>query len=97
MRAARIMLEEFFDRHEYPEDIQKDSFYTIDKLHIYKTTNEVSRFLIEIEFRDWKRADFAGKQLVRLFLNTDCEENEIVDRMAIFRIGKKLFLRKFLF
>jgi len=95
MRASRIMLEEFFDRHEYPEDIVKSSFYTIDRIHIYKTSSEISRFLIEIQFRDWKRADFAYKLLIRLFY--DIDDDEIGRKMTIFRKGKSVFVRKFLF
>lgn len=89
MRTARKLLEEYFDRHEFPEDIVKHECYTIDKLSVYKKSSETERFLLEFQFNTWKRADFAGKLLRTLFGDSD--------KITVFRIGKKLFLRKFLF
>ena len=88
-REARHMLEEFFDRHEFPEDLEKHTFYGIDITSIYKVNGENNRFLLEIKFGKWQSAEFAGKLLSRLF--------DGADKVSIFRIGKKLFLRKFLF
>lgn len=89
MRASRILLEEFFDRHEFPEELYKEEVYTINKISIYKVSDETDRFLLEFQFTNWKKAAFGYKQLCRLFGDAD--------KVAIFRIGKKLFLRKFLF
>jgi len=88
MRQAQIMLEEFFDRHEFPENLEKHTFYGIDITSIYKVDGESDRFLLEIKFGKWQSAAFARKLLSHLF---------DTKKISIFRIGKKLFLRKFLF
>ncbi len=88
-RMAREMREEFFDRHEFPEEIILETLRSIDIIHVYKTVFEIDRFLIEIKFFKWQTARFHERILKRLFL--DHEE------IAVFRIRKKLFLRKFRF
>jgi len=88
-REARHMLEEFFDRHEFPEQLYKSTMYGIDIISVYKVSDETDRFLIEIKFGKWQTAEFNYKLLCRVFGDAD--------KVSIFRIGKKLFLRKFLF
>lgn len=87
-KMARELLEEFFDRHEFPEELYKETLWSgTDKISVYKTSDETDRFLIEIDFPKQNQANMAYKQATRVFGD--------FDKLSIFLINKKLFFRKF--
>lgn len=87
-KMARELLEEFFDRHEFPEELYKETLWSgTDKISMYKASDETDRFLIEIDFHNQMQANMAYKQSVRFFGD--------MPKLSIFLIKKKLFFRKF--
>ena len=87
-RMARELLEEFFDRHEFPEELYKETLWSgTDIISMYKASDETDRFLIELKFHSVQQATMAYKQACRFFGD--------IPKLSIFLIRKKLFFRKF--
>ena len=87
-KMARELLEEFFDRHEFPEELYKETLWSgTDIISMYKASDETDRFLIEIKFHSIVQAKMAYKQACRFFGD--------MEKLSIFQIKKKLFFRKF--
>lgn len=87
-RMARDLIEEFFDRHEYPENLLKSTIWSgTDIISIYQVAGEHDRFLLEIKFHSKQQASTAYKLIKQLF--GECRQ------VTIWHHNRKLFLRKF--
>ncbi len=85
---ASELIEEFFDRHEYPENLLKSTIWSgTDIISIYQVEGEHDRFLLEIKFHSKLQTESAYRLLKQLF--GSCRQ------VSIFAKNKKLFLRKF--
>lgn len=85
-------VEEFFDSHPYPFNIEIFGFEGLISIKCYAdVTNEnkdlIDSYLFELKFKDWKKARHYAR-----ILSTLLKRN-----LDVFRIGKKLFLRKLFF
>ncbi len=87
-KLASELIEEFFDRHEYPEDLLKSTIWSgTDIISVYQVAGEYDRFLLEIKFHSKLQCDTAFKLIKQLFGGHR--------QVSIWRKNKKLFLRKF--
>lgn len=76
--------EEYFDLHPTPWDVE--TWEIREDLRIFYDHNNPETFLLEITFKHWKEAEFKRKVCLKIFKDLD-----------VYRINKKLFLRKLLF
>lgn len=86
----RWKVEEFFDEHPYPFNIEIFQFEGLSAIKVYAdiTSGEADEvYLFELTFKDWKKA----RHYTRILANM------LSGSLDIFRIGKKLFLRKLRF
>lgn len=87
-RLASELIEEFFDRHEYPEDLLKSTIWSgTDIISVYQVAGEYDRFLLEIKFHNKQQCDTACRLIKQLFGGHH--------QVSIWAKNKKLFLRKF--
>jgi len=84
-------VEEFFDEHPNPFNVEVFNFEGLKSIKVYlDNTGETDHvFLFEITFNTWKQAN----NYTRILIN----HVEMCPRTDVFRIGKKLFLRKLFF
>lgn len=82
-------VEEFFDEHPYPFNIEIFQFEGLSNIKVYAdvTGNADEMYLFELKFKDWKKA----RHYTRIVANM------LSSQLDIFRVGRKLFLRKLLF
>lgn len=87
-KLASELIEEFFDRHEYPEDLLKSTIWSgTDIISVYQVEGEYDRFLLEIKFHSNQQCSIATKLVKQLFGGHR--------QVSIWHKNKKLFLRKF--
>lgn len=87
-RKASELIEEFFDRHEYSQDLLKSTIWSgTDIISIYQVEGEHDRFLLEIKFHSKRQCETAYKLIKQLF--GSCR------KCTIWCTKKKLFFRKF--
>ncbi len=82
-------VEEFFDTHPNPFNIEIFEFEGLTAIKVYadissETGND--SYLFELKFENWKKAQHYTRIAFKILNGVD-----------IFRIGKRLFLRKLLF
>lgn len=82
-------VEEYFDEHPNPFNIEIFQFEGLIGIKVYcDNTGETDNcFLFEFKFKDWKKASHYTRILL----------NQLSQSIEVFRVGKKLFLRKLLF
>lgn len=82
-------VEEFFDEHPKPFNVEIFNFEGLMRMKVYcdNTGETDGMYLIEIHFNKWKQALHYTRIL----------RNQLSGSIDVFRIGKKLFLRKLLF
>jgi len=86
----RWKVEEFFDEHPNPFNIEIFGFEGLKRIKVYTDITDKKqsgKFLFELTFKDWKKAQY----YTRILLKT------LNRHLDVFRIGKQLFLRKLLF
>lgn len=84
---AQLKNEEFFDLHPNPWDVE--IWETFENVRIYYDPKNPETILIEIKFQYWEKAEKNRIKLDHIFKS--------VDLIDVYRIRKKLFLRKLLF
>jgi|AMFO01.1.fsa_nt_gi hypothetical protein len=82
-------VEEFFDEHPNPFNIEINAFEGLNRILVYADLSGETddSYLFELKFKDWKKARHYARIL----------SNLLSAHLDIFRIGKKLFLRKLSF
>lgn len=83
-------VEEFFDEHPYPFNIEIFRFEGLSEMQVYAdiTSGEADEtYLFKLTFKDWKKA----RHYTRIL------SNMLSGSLDIFRVGKNLFLRKLQF
>ena len=82
-------VEEFFDEHPSPFQIEIFGFEGLIRTKVYAdiTGENNETYLFELTFKDWKKARHYTRILSSLLSSS----------LDVFRIGKKLFLRKLTF
>lgn len=83
-------VEEFFDEHPRPFNLEIFQFEGLISLKLYAdtTSGETDEtYMFELKFKHWKKA-LAYQRVVM---------NCLSQQLDIFRVGRKLFLRKLLF
>lgn len=83
---SQLNNEEFFDLHPQPWDVE--IYEPFENVRIYYDKNNPETFLIEIKFRYWEETAQKEKILDSIFSNR---------LTSVYRIRKKLFLRRLLF
>ena len=78
--------EEFFDLHPHPYNVDK---YSISEdVKLYLDFDNPETFLVEIHFDNWQDAKFSEAKCRYIFKRSDID---------VYRMRKKLFLRRLLF
>lgn len=82
-------VEEYFDEHPNPFNIEIFGFEGLIRMKVYAdiTSGNSETYLFELTFKDWKKARHYTR-ILSSFLSHSLD---------IFRIGKRLFLRKLTF
>jgi hypothetical protein len=85
-----VLNEEFFDLHPQPWDVEKHCILetTSFRISLYLDVQNPDTFLVEILYQDWQSCKYKEAMLGKVLENSDVD---------VYRIRKKLFLRRLLF